>query len=84
VITWARTANCLLRSNPRQEGLVLGVHDGLDGEHASRQGRDRNMASQRSTCLASWAFRHEDAVTESGCENFAPKWSGTLEEPAVV
>ena len=30
--------------------------------------------------------RHEDtvAVTESGCENLAPKWSGTPEEPAVV
>ena len=31
-------------------------------------------------------IRHEDtvAVTDSGCENVAPKWSGTLEEPAVV
>jgi Xaa-Pro dipeptidase len=31
-------------------------------------------------------IRHEDtvAVTESGCENLAPKWSGTPEEPAVV
>ena len=30
--------------------------------------------------------RHEDtvAVTENGCENLAPKWSGTPEEPAVV
>jgi hypothetical protein len=24
------------------------------------------------------------AVTASGCENLAPKWSGTAEEPAVV
>jgi hypothetical protein len=23
-------------------------------------------------------------VTESGCENLAPKWSGSPEEPAVV
>jgi hypothetical protein len=23
-------------------------------------------------------------VTENGCENLAPKWSGTPEEPAVV
>ena len=31
-------------------------------------------------------IRHEDtvAVTESGCENLAPKWAGTPEEPAVV
>jgi Xaa-Pro dipeptidase len=31
-------------------------------------------------------IRHEDtlAVTENGCENLAPKWSGTPEEPAVV
>ena len=31
-------------------------------------------------------IRHEDtvAVTESGCENLAPKWSGSHEEPAVV
>jgi Xaa-Pro dipeptidase len=31
-------------------------------------------------------IRHEDtvAVTESGCENLVPKWSGTPEEPAVV
>jgi Xaa-Pro aminopeptidase len=31
-------------------------------------------------------IRHEDtvAVTETGCENVAPKWSGTPEEPAVV
>ncbi len=31
-------------------------------------------------------IRHEDtvAVTESGCENLAPKWSGTPEEPAVM
>ena len=31
-------------------------------------------------------IRHEDtlAVTESGCENLAPKWSGTPEEPAVL
>ena len=31
-------------------------------------------------------IRHEDTVvaTESDCENLAPKWSGTPEEPAVV
>ena len=31
-------------------------------------------------------IRHEDTVvvTESGCENLAPKWSGTPEDPAVV
>ena len=31
-------------------------------------------------------IRHEDtvAVTENGCENLAPKWSGTPEEPAVL
>jgi Xaa-Pro dipeptidase len=31
-------------------------------------------------------IRHEDtvAVTAEGCENLAPKWSGTPEEPAVV
>jgi Xaa-Pro dipeptidase len=31
-------------------------------------------------------IRHEDTVvvTESGCENLAPKWSGTPEEPALV
>jgi len=31
-------------------------------------------------------IRHEDTVvvTDSGCENLAPKWSGTPEEPAVV
>jgi len=31
-------------------------------------------------------IRHEDtlAVTPDGCENLAPKWSGTPEEPAVV
>jgi Xaa-Pro aminopeptidase len=31
-------------------------------------------------------IRHEDtvAVTENGCENLCPKWSGTLEEPAAV
>jgi Xaa-Pro dipeptidase len=31
-------------------------------------------------------IRHEDtvAVTDSGCENLAPRWSGTPEEPAVV
>jgi Xaa-Pro dipeptidase len=30
--------------------------------------------------------RHEDtvAVTESGCENLCPKWSGTPEDPAVM
>jgi len=30
--------------------------------------------------------RHEDtvAVTESGCENLVPRWSGTPEEPAVA
>jgi Xaa-Pro aminopeptidase len=31
-------------------------------------------------------IRHEDTVvvTETGCENLGPKWSGTPEEPAVV
>ena len=31
-------------------------------------------------------IRHEDtvAVTADGCENLAPKWSGTPEEPAVM
>jgi Xaa-Pro aminopeptidase len=31
-------------------------------------------------------IRHEDTVvvTENGCENLAPKWSGTPEEPALV
>jgi Xaa-Pro dipeptidase len=31
-------------------------------------------------------IRHEDTVvvTENSCENLAPKWSGTPEEPAVV
>jgi Xaa-Pro aminopeptidase len=31
-------------------------------------------------------IRHEDTltVTEQGCENLAPKWSGTPEEPAVL
>jgi hypothetical protein len=31
-------------------------------------------------------IRHEDtvAVTADGCENLAPNWSGTPEEPAVV
>jgi Xaa-Pro dipeptidase len=31
-------------------------------------------------------IRHEDtvAVTEDGCENLGPKWSGSPEEPAVV
>ncbi len=31
-------------------------------------------------------IRHEDtvAVTENGCENLSPKWTGTPEEPAVV
>jgi Xaa-Pro aminopeptidase len=35
---------------------------------------------------ASSASPHEDtvAVTEDGCENLAPKWPGTPEEPAVV
>ncbi len=31
-------------------------------------------------------IRHEDtvAVTENGCENLSPRWTGTPEEPAVV
>jgi Xaa-Pro aminopeptidase len=31
-------------------------------------------------------IRHEDTVvvTAEGCENLAPKWSGSPEEPAVV
>ena len=31
-------------------------------------------------------IRHEDTVvvTEDGCENLAPKWTGTPEDPAVV
>ena len=29
-------------------------------------------------------IRHEDTVTENGCENPAPKWSRSPEEPAVV
>ena len=31
-------------------------------------------------------IRHEDtvAVTETGCLNLAPKWSGSPEEPAVL
>lgn len=31
-------------------------------------------------------IRHEDtvAVTENGCENLAPRWSGTPGEPAVI
>jgi Xaa-Pro aminopeptidase len=31
-------------------------------------------------------IRHEDTVvvTADGCENLAPKWSGSPEEPAVV
>jgi len=31
-------------------------------------------------------IRHEDtvAVTENGCENLVPRWSGTPEEPAVL
>jgi Xaa-Pro aminopeptidase len=31
-------------------------------------------------------IRHEDtvAVTEGGCENLAPKWSGTPEEPVLL
>jgi Xaa-Pro aminopeptidase len=39
------------------------------------------------TCIpGELGIRHEDtvAVTENGCENLAPKWSGTPEEPAVV
>ena len=31
-------------------------------------------------------IKHEGtvAVTESGCENLVPKWSGTPEEPAAA
>jgi hypothetical protein len=31
-------------------------------------------------------IRHEEtvAVTENGCENLAPRWSGTPKEPAMV
>ena len=31
-------------------------------------------------------IRHEDTVvvTADGCENLAPKWSGTPEDPAVA
>jgi hypothetical protein len=31
-------------------------------------------------------IRHEDTVvvTETGCENLGPRWSGTPAEPAVV
>jgi len=41
----------------------------------------------RRTCIpGELGIRREDtlAVTESGCENLVPKWSGTPEEPAVV
>jgi Xaa-Pro aminopeptidase len=45
-----------------------------------------SSASVRIYIPAELGIRHEDtvAVTEEGCENLAPKWSGTPEEPAVV
>jgi len=53
------------------------------------EGRSRQAARRGSRWIyisGELGIRHEDtvAVTENGCENLAPKWSGTPEEPAVV
>ena len=73
----------------------LGHGIGLDGHewpYMVRGNRTRLLAGMTFTdepgiyIPGEMGIRHEDtvAVTESGCENLAPRWSGTPEEPAVV
>jgi Xaa-Pro dipeptidase len=73
----------------------LGHGIGLDGHewpYMVRGNRTRLLAGMTFTdepgiyLPGELGIRHEDtvAVTESGCENLVPKWSGTPEEPAVV
>jgi Xaa-Pro dipeptidase len=73
----------------------LGHGIGLDGHerpYMVRGDRTRLAAGMTFTdepgiyIAGELGIRHEDtvAVTESGCENLGPKWSGTPEEPAVV
>jgi hypothetical protein len=51
----------------------------------SHRGADR-LGRRAPDTYGESGIRHEDtlAVTESGCENLCPRWSGTPEEPAVV
>jgi len=73
----------------------LGHGIGLDGHewpYLVRGNRTRLLAGMTFTdepgiyIPGELGVRHEDtvAVTADGCENLAPKWSGTPEEPAVV
>ena len=73
----------------------LGHGIGLDGHewpYMVRGNRTRLLAGMTFTdepgiyVPGEMGIRHEDtvAVTESGCENLCPRWSGTPEEPAVV
>jgi Xaa-Pro aminopeptidase len=47
--------------------------------------RSSKVTSDPPDTYGELGIRHEDAVavTENGCENLAPRWSGTPEEPAV-
>ena len=73
----------------------LGHGIGMDGHewpHVVRGDRTKMAAGMTFTdepgiyIPGEMGIRHEDtvAVTEGGCENLGPKWSGTPEEPAVV
>jgi Xaa-Pro dipeptidase len=73
----------------------LGHGIGLDGHewpYVVRGNRTKLMAGTTFTdepgvyIPGELGIRHEDTVvvTADGCENLAPKWSGTPEEPAVV
>jgi Xaa-Pro dipeptidase len=73
----------------------LGHGVGLDGHESPYMVRGNTAKLEPGTTFTDepgiyipgeLGIRHEDtvAVTESGCENLAPKWSGSPEEPAVV
>jgi Xaa-Pro dipeptidase len=68
---------------------------GMDGHEWTYLVRGNTTRLQPGMCFSDepgiyipgeMGIRHEDTVvvTESGCENLAPKWPGTPEEPAIV
>jgi hypothetical protein len=66
---------------PVRHGCILGWFVWSGG-----LGRGGGLLALAAGCVRVGGIRHEDTVvvTEQGCENLCPKWSGTPEEPAVV
>jgi Xaa-Pro dipeptidase len=73
----------------------IGHGIGMDGHEWTYLVRGNTTKLQPGMCFSDepglyipgeLGIRHEDVITitENGCENLSPRWSGTPEEPAVV